>query len=199
MAAIEELRAAVAHIGRTFQITGDAVVEATRGTDIGPAFIQTMGEAILRLESVVESTSLFEWAKFGEEDRQTKRTADAATDTDLTPHWWESSLREEGRQTPRRRTKATRTGIPAADSEDNDCGAGSGRRTHATTTVRSYAEVVGLGGSDSSASEMEVEEGFTTVERRSTVRRKNVQTTRIPVILIIRPEKPTAVMIRLRQ
>lgn len=113
-------------------------------------------------------------------------TADAATDTDLTPHWWSASdvnekdvpLADLGR--PRARTAETRTKTTST--------------LLSTPAIKSYASAVG-GLAPSDSSEEEVGDDFTVIRRR---KKKMPPTNPLRAPVRTRTQKPPAVLVKVK-
>lgn len=191
---MEILRTRVEDVQTTYRTANDAVKEALGERICGQGLMRILGEAIADLVGVIAAPALNAWDVTADDGSLRKaETRDAATDTMLTPHWWESSLRDKAGP----KNGGEKNDAATADDSDRNTdeeepprggpSAGAGRRTYAAAAKR---------GRDDSSSEMDVEEGFRTVTRRTRRRKTTTGPLQRPTDANGRNEKPPAVMVK---
>lgn len=196
--AMADVRESVERVAEAYRAAGDVLVKVTGGSDEAMMFIQSLGTAIIELQGVIDTPALNAWAQTMENKPLRRNTMkDASTDTVLTPHWWESSLREDHSSPSdiRDAKKNTARECDEGSSSEEEPPHGGPIKSAGN---RTYAAAARQKRSDSSSG-MDVDDGFRTVVRRS--RRKKTAATppQRPTEARKKAEKPPAVMIKAAQ
>lgn len=126
-------------------------MKAIEGNLVGHRFIQILGEVIIGLENVVDTPGLTVWANGGANRSPAwPSTVDASTNIELTPHWWDSSLKEPPRRAPKGRAKVRVK--EAGTSENSAKGVNTNSSTEGAGLIaeitRTYSAAVGFGGEE---------------------------------------------------
>lgn len=192
---METLRAKADEVQTAYRLANDMVMYALGETTGGHVLMRILGEAIADLVGVVTAPALSAGAvTAGGGSPRKAETRDAATDTLLTPHWWESSWRDNkaGPKDGGERKEAATEDDSDGNTEDEEPPRGGpntdcGRRTYAAAAKT---------GKEDSSSEMDVEDGFRTVTRRPRKKRTTAGPSQRPMDAAKRMEKPPAVMVK---
>lgn len=196
--AMADIRESVKRVAEAYKAAGDVLMKVTGGSEEAHMFVQSLGMAIIELQGVVDTPALNAWAQTLESEPPRKNTMkDASTDTELTPHWWESSLRDnltgpsviKGMEEDAARDYAE--GSPSEEEPPRGGPTKGGGN-------RAYAAAVRQDPNDSS-SEMDVDDGYRTVTRRPRRSKTVAKTPQRPTETKKKAEKPPAVMIKAAQ